>query len=68
MGRACSTRGGIEIHTGKRQLGRTTCWWEDNIKMYHREIRWGDTDWIHLAQDRDKRRAPVNTAMYLRVL
>jgi hypothetical protein len=38
----------------------------DNIKMDLREIRWGDIDWIDLAQDRDQRRAPVNTVMNLR--
>jgi hypothetical protein len=28
--------------------------WEDNIKMDLREIGFGDVDWIHWAQDRDK--------------
>jgi hypothetical protein len=27
--------------------------WEDNIKMYLKEIEWEVMDWIHLAQDRD---------------
>jgi hypothetical protein len=31
----------------KRPLGRTTCRWEDNIKMYIRETGVGDVDWIH---------------------
>jgi hypothetical protein len=31
------------------------------------EIRWHDVDWINLAQDRDKRRAVVNTVMNIRV-
>jgi hypothetical protein len=35
----------------------------DNIKMVLREIGFGRTDWIHLAQDRDKWRALVNTVM-----
>jgi hypothetical protein len=39
--------------------------WEDNIKMYLREIGFGDVDWIHLAQDRDRWRALVNTVMNL---
>jgi hypothetical protein len=26
----------------------------DNIKMDHREIGWGDIDWINLGQDRDQ--------------
>jgi hypothetical protein len=32
-----------------------------------REIGWEGVDWMHLAQDRDKWRAFVNTAMKLRV-
>jgi hypothetical protein len=31
------------------------------------EIGFGDADWIHLAQDRDRWRALVNTVMNLRV-
>jgi hypothetical protein len=31
--------------------------WEDNIRMDVREIGWEGVDWIHLAQDRDQRRA-----------
>jgi hypothetical protein len=33
-----------------------------------REIGWGSVDCIQLAQDRDRRRALVNTVMNLRVL
>jgi hypothetical protein len=32
-----------------------------------REIGWGGTDWIDLAQDRDQCRNSVNTDMNLRV-
>jgi hypothetical protein len=32
-----------------------------------REIGWGDMDWIDMAQDRDQRRALVNTVMNLPV-
>jgi hypothetical protein len=32
-----------------------------------REVGWKDVDWIHLAQDRDQRRAVVNTIINLRV-
>jgi hypothetical protein len=39
----------------------------DNIKIDLREIGWGGIDWIDLAQDRDRRRALVNTVMNLRV-
>jgi hypothetical protein len=35
-------------------LGRHRRRWEDNIKMNLREIGLGDTDWIHLAQNRDQ--------------
>jgi hypothetical protein len=50
-----------------RPLGRPRRRWEDNIEMDHREIGFGDVDWIHLAQDRDRCRALVNTVMNLRV-
>jgi hypothetical protein len=52
---------------GKRPLGRPRRKWEDNIKMYLREIGWGGMDWIDLAQDRDQWRALVNTVMNVRV-
>jgi hypothetical protein len=51
---------------GRRPLGRPSRRWEDNIKM-DREIGFGDVDWIHLAEDRDRWRALVNTVMNLRV-
>jgi hypothetical protein len=46
---------------GRRPLGRPRCRWEDNIKMGIMEIGFGDVDWIHLDQDRDRWRALVNT-------
>jgi hypothetical protein len=52
---------------GRSPQGRLRCRWEDNIKMDLREIGFGDMDWIHLAQDRDRWRALVNTVMNLRV-
>jgi hypothetical protein len=52
---------------GRRPLGRPRRRWEDNIKMDLSEIGLGDVDWIHWAQDRDRRRALVNTVMNLRV-
>jgi hypothetical protein len=52
---------------GRRPLGRHRRRWEDNIKMDLGEIGFGDLDWINLAQDRDRRRALVNTVMNLRV-
>jgi hypothetical protein len=39
----------------------------DNIKIDLRGIEWDGMDWIDLAQDRDQRRALVNTVMNLRV-
>jgi hypothetical protein len=39
----------------------------DNIKMDLVEVRWGDVDWIGLAQDRDRWRALVNSVLNLRV-
>jgi hypothetical protein len=65
-----------EVHTG--------FWWGDlrvgdhledpgvdgryNIKMDLQEVGWGGTDWIDMAQDRDRWRAFVNAVMNLRVL
>jgi hypothetical protein len=39
---------------GRRPLGSPRHRWEDNIKMDLREIGFGNVDWIHLAQDRDR--------------
>jgi hypothetical protein len=71
MGRACSTYGGEEENIcdlvgkreGKRPLRKTRRRREDNIIIDVREIGWDDTDWIHLAQDRDHCKALVNTVM-----
>jgi hypothetical protein len=52
---------------GRRPLGRPRRRWEYNIKMYLREIGFGDVDWIHWAQVRDRWRALVNKVMNLRV-
>jgi hypothetical protein len=41
--------------------------WVNNDKMDLREIGWGGTDWIDLAQDGDQWRALMNTVMNLRV-
>jgi hypothetical protein len=37
----------------KRQLGRHTRRWKDNIQMDLKEIGWEVVDWINLTQDRD---------------
>jgi hypothetical protein len=52
---------------GRRPPGRPRHRWEDNIKMDLREIGFGDVDWNHLAQDRDRGRTLVNTVMNFRV-
>ena len=39
---------------GKRRVGRPSCRWEDNIKMYLQEVGRGGMDWIELAQVRDR--------------
>jgi hypothetical protein len=50
---------------GKRTLGRPRRIWEDNIKIYIREIQWESFDWIHLAQDRDEWQALVKMPLKL---
>ena len=39
---------------GKRPLGRPRRRWKDNIKMDHQEVGFGGTDWIDLAQGKDR--------------
>jgi len=51
---------------GKRPLGKPRRRWEDNIKMDLREVGEGG-DWMEMAEDRDRWRALVNTAMNFRV-
>ena len=41
--------------------------WEDNIKMDLQDVRGGVTDWLDLADDRDRWRALTNAVMNLRV-
>jgi hypothetical protein len=38
------------------------------IRMDLREIGWGDVEWIHLAQDRNRWKALMNVVMNLQVL
>jgi hypothetical protein len=51
----------------KERQGRPRLRWVDNIKMDLREIACCGTDWIDLAQDRNRCRGLVNTVMNLRV-
>jgi hypothetical protein len=74
MGRACSTygegRGVYRVLVGKpeekKPLGGSRHRWDDNIKADLQEVGCGDTDWIELAQDRDRWRALMNAVMYVR--
>jgi hypothetical protein len=58
----------VEKPEGKRPLGRPRRRWVDNIKMDLRQVGWHDMDWIDLVQNRDQRRALVNTVMNFQVL
>jgi hypothetical protein len=53
---------------GKTPLGRPRHRLEEGIRMDLRETDWRSVEWIQLAQERDRRRALVNTVMNLRVL
>jgi hypothetical protein len=57
----------VERPDGRRPLGRPRRRWDDNIKMYLQEVRWGGMDWIDLAQDMDSWQELVNAVMNLRV-
>jgi len=63
-------RGVYRVLVGKPEvkmlLGRPRRRWEDNIKVDLEEVGCGDTDWIELAQDRDRWRALVFVIMNLR--
>ena len=75
MGGACGAYGeGRGVHRvpvgkpeGKRSLGRPRRRWEDNIKMYLQEVGEGCADWMELAQDRERWRVLLSTAMNFRV-
>ena len=64
-------RGVYKVLVGKPDrripLGRPRRRWEDNIKMDLQEVGCAGMDWIEIAQDRDRLRALVNAAIYLRV-
>jgi hypothetical protein len=52
---------------GERTLGTPRSRWVDNIRMDLGEVGWSDVDWIGVAQDRNRWRAPVNSVLNLRV-
>jgi len=57
----------VEKREGKRPLGRPRRRRVDNIVMGLQEVRWGETDWIDLVEDRDRWRVVVNAVMNFRV-
>jgi hypothetical protein len=52
---------------GNRPLRRPRLRWVDNIRIDFGVVRWGDVDWIGLAQDRDNWRALLNSVLNLQV-
>ena len=76
MGRVCSQNGkkvrsAFKILTGtpagKRLLRRPRHRWEDNIRIYLKEIGFSMRNWVDSAQDKDYWRALVIVALNLRV-
>jgi hypothetical protein len=54
---------------GKKPIGKLRRRWEDSVKMDLREIGWGGTDWIDVAQDKHQWRRPIaNIVINFRVL
>jgi hypothetical protein len=49
----------------KRRLYRLRLRWVEIANL--REIEWSDIDWVDLAQDRDQRKALINTVTNLRI-
>jgi hypothetical protein len=70
---ACSAHGGYEKCLqnsvgkleGNRSHERPKNRLDNNIKMDHREVGFGDVDWVHLTQDRDWRQVLGNMVMSL---
>jgi hypothetical protein len=58
-------RGLVKESEGKKPFGSPRCRWERNFKMNLQEVRGGGTDYIDLAQDRDKRQALVKAEINL---
>ena len=55
----------VLVRKSERPLGRRRRRWEDNIEMDFQNVGCWDMNWIELAEDRDRWRAPVNAAMNL---
>ena len=64
-------RNAFKILTGtptkKRLFGRPRCRWEDNIRMYLKEIGINTRNWVDSTQDRDYCIVLGNAALNLRV-
>jgi hypothetical protein len=76
VGRACGTHGrgekrvqgfGEKVRRRKRPLGRPRRRWKLGVEWFLGRLAEG-VEWIHLAQDRDRWRAVVNSVMNLMVL
>ena len=52
--------------TGNRPLGKRRHRWEDNIRMFPKEIGINTRNWFYSIQDRDYSRALANAAFNLR--
>jgi hypothetical protein len=64
-------KGAYRVLVGKpeerRPLGKLRLRWENNIKIDLQEVGWRDTDWIDLAQDRNRWQSVLNAVLNLRV-
>jgi len=52
---------------GKRSFGKPRRRWEDDIRMYLREIGWEDVGRMHLVQEGNQWRTLVNTVIKRRI-
>jgi hypothetical protein len=53
----------VEKPERRRPLGRTRHRWEDNIKVDLKQVVWGASRWMDLAEDTDSWRSLVNGVM-----
>jgi len=56
---------GRKSRTEGTTVGRPRRSGKDNIRTDLREVGWADGDWMHLAQDKNRWRALVNTVISL---
>jgi hypothetical protein len=57
-----------ETHYGKKPIGRPRHRWENNIKLFLKEIDWEVVDWVDVVHDKDTLRALVSMVMNKLVL